>query len=445
MLHNRVILSVRLRAVMIVVSAGLVVAACGSSSSHTAPSSAAASTPGTTASATPSSSAPASSSAAAGAPIRIGMLCSCSGAFQPVFGNMPALVSVWEKAVNNSGGINGHPVQVILKDVADSPAQAQAAARELATSDHVMAVVGSMTTLSPTYTSYLASQGIPQIGGQPDDVAFETSPLFFPTGGNHASMLFGMVDAAKQDGNTKFSMLYCAEYPSCATLVPAMTPVLAAVGGGAKLVYSGKVAASDPSFIAQCLGIKSSGANAGYLALASSTVLRVMTDCAQQGVKIREYTVTGILTNQILQSPYAAGTKVSYINPPLLDNSTAGGAYISSMLDHYQPGLKSDPTAVNALTPVWAGLQMFRKAGDLGKLTPTSTPTEVLKALYRIHGETLGGLAPPVTYTKGQGTHIDCWWTGAVQSGKIALVSNKPQCIPSARASSVEKAFGGKG
>jgi branched-chain amino acid transport system substrate-binding protein len=373
------------------------------------------------------------------------MLCGCSGGFKPVFGNIPALVSVWEKAVNSAGGINGHPVQVLVKDVADSATEAQAAARELATTDKVMAVVGSMSTISPVYTGYLASQGIPQIAGQPDDTAFETSPMFFPTGGNHASMIYGMLNAANQDGQTKLSVIYCAEYPSCATLVPAVKPLLTAIGGGLKLVYNGKVAAANPSFIAQCLGIKKSGATASYLALASATALRVMTDCAQQGVNIHEYTVVGIATATILQSPLSDGMKVSYINPPLLDDSTAGGAYISSMIDKYQPSLKSDPPAVNSLTPVWAGLQMFRTAGDLGKLTPTSTPTDVINALDQVHGETLGGLAPPLTYTKGQGTHVDCWWIGAVQSGKVALVSNKPQCVPPAQAASVEKAFGGKG
>jgi branched-chain amino acid transport system substrate-binding protein len=435
MRDKRATLTVRLGAGVLILVASLVLAACGSSSSKTSNGS-----NGST-----GSTGSNGSTGAAGAPIRIGMLCSCTGFFQTTLGAMPALVSVWEKAVNDAGGINGHPVQVLLKDVADSPAKAQAAARELATSDKVMAVVGSFTTISPVYTSYLAGKAIPQIGGQPDDVAFETNPMFFPTGGNHASMLYGMVAAAKQDGNSKFSMLYCAEYPSCATLVPAMTPVLAAVGGDTSLAYSGKVAASSPSFIAQCLGIKNSGATASYLALAASTVLRVMTDCAAQGVKIQQYTVTGILTDQILRSPYAGGTKVSFINPPLLDDSTDGGRYISSVIDKYQPTLKSDPQAVNTLTPVWAALQMFRKVGDLGKLTPASTPADVLNALYQVHGETLGGIAPPLTYTKGQGTHVDCWWIGAVQSGKIALTGNTPQCIPSAQVSAVEKAFGGNG
>jgi branched-chain amino acid transport system substrate-binding protein len=128
-----------------------------------------------------------------------------------------------------------------------------------------------------------------------------------------------------------------------------------------------------------------------------------------------------------------------------LDDSTEGGKYISSMIHKYQPSLESDPQAVTTLTPVWAGLQMFRTAGDLGKLTPTSTPADVRNALYQIHSETLGGIAPPPTYTTGQGTHVDCCWTGAVQSGKISLVSNKPQCIPPAQVPSVENAFGGKG
>jgi branched-chain amino acid transport system substrate-binding protein len=441
MRYQRVTWSIKLRVVMVTLVAALVVSACGSSSSSTTSSKAVASASSSAATSTQSGAA-----AATGTPIRIGMLCSCTGLLQPEFGSIPQLVSVWEKSVNGSGGINGHPVQVLLKDVADSPAKAQAAARELVMTDKVMAVVGSMTSISPTYTAYFAGKGIPQIGGQPDDVAFETSPGFFPTGGNHASMIYGMLDAAKQDGRTKLSVIFCAEYPSCATLVPAMNATLAAVGGGMKLVYSGKVAASDPSFVAQCIGIKNSGATASYLALVPSTALRVGTDCAQQGVNIREYTVTGIATSQILNSPLSNGMKISYINPPLLDVSTPGGAYISSMIDKYQPSLKSNPPGVNGLTPSWAGLQMFRTAGDQGKLTPASTPAEVIAALDKVHGETLGGIAPPITYTKGQGTHVDCWWLSAVQSHKITAVTAKlPQCIPPAQVPAVEKAFGGKG
>ena len=60
--------------------------------------------------------------------IKVGFICSCSGSVFGAF-NVPAEdeYKAWASTVNASGGINGHPVQVIYKDkeptTPDSPSQ----------------------------------------------------------------------------------------------------------------------------------------------------------------------------------------------------------------------------------------------------------------------------------------------------------------------------------
>jgi hypothetical protein len=46
----------------------------------------------------------------------------------------------------------------------------------------------------------------------------------------------------------------------------------------------------------------------------------------------------------------------------------------------------------------WVGGKLFEAAAAKAKLTPDSTPEDVKKGLYALKNETLGGLAPPLTF-----------------------------------------------
>jgi branched-chain amino acid transport system substrate-binding protein len=49
--------------------------------------------------------------------------------------------------------------------------------------------------------------------------------------------------------------------------------------------------------------------------------------------------------------------------------------------------------------------------------------------MYQLHAETLGGLAPPLTYTQGQPADINCFFIVGVQNGKyVAPLGTKPAC-----------------
>jgi ABC-type branched-subunit amino acid transport system substrate-binding protein len=66
-------------------------------------------------------------------------------------------------AINNAGGINTHPIQIITCDIHDSPTQELACAQE-AISDHVAAVVGSLFESGAQSIPTLQQAGIPIIG-----------------------------------------------------------------------------------------------------------------------------------------------------------------------------------------------------------------------------------------------------------------------------------------
>ncbi len=62
----------------------------------------------------------------------------------------------------------------------------------------------------------------------------------------------------------------------------------------------------------------------------------------------------------------------------------------------------------------------------------TVTNEDVLTGLYALNGETLDGLAPqPITYTKGEPTHLMCFFQAKLKGAKlVAMNGGKPSCQP---------------
>lgn len=152
--------------------------ACGGSSSSTSTSSsstpAAASTPAastgadTTAAATTTASSPASKCGlgngqkASGAPIKIGAIVTKQPGTDFTDGtNMQA---AFFKCVNDNGGINGRPIQLIAQTEQSDPGQVANLGKKLIESDNVVAIVGSFSLLECAVNGkYYASKGFNEI------------------------------------------------------------------------------------------------------------------------------------------------------------------------------------------------------------------------------------------------------------------------------------------
>src|SRR6516164_4865895 len=94
--------------------AALAISACGSSSKSSSKTASGAST--SAASTSTASTSTSGGAAASGSPIRLGSICSCSGPEAAVIANAGKVITAWANTVNASGGINGHPVKVYVKD-----------------------------------------------------------------------------------------------------------------------------------------------------------------------------------------------------------------------------------------------------------------------------------------------------------------------------------------
>lgn len=386
------------------VAAALALAAAGCSSSSAPTSSA------ITATSSSSSSSGASASPAArptGTPIKIGEVGTFSGfAATTSIGTKDALL-VWADSVNATGGINGHPIDVMVKDDQGSATNALAGVKELVSQDHVIAIVGQHEAgLESVWASYVTAQHIPVIGGPAAAATWLTNPDFFATSATTVNLLTLTAYATRLAGQQKYGVIYCAEVPGCAEAAVYSKGIVAAL----KMTYSDGLAisASAPGYTAQCLTLKNSGAQAVFTATDIDTTMRFIGDCSQQGYKPvyidnPQNWSSADTTNSVWQGDWLAADSASW----LMDNSVIS-AYKAAMAK-YEPSAQTTNTSATA---GWVAGEVFGAALAKSGATGTVTSADVLKGLYALGPNfDLDGSIPPVTYTAGKpAVQKTCGW-----------------------------------
>lgn len=398
------------------------VAACGSSSDNTASSSTVAGSPSTqstTAAKQPS-----------GKPITIGTIGSYSGPQAASLGAGDETLKAWESYTNAHGGINGHPVKIIVADDGGNPTKAAQIVKQLVEQDKVQAIVGSLSTVTESFQKYIAGKQMPYIGSAEFQQDYLTNPLFFPTGTQAVMFDYGLALEAKKAGVTKLGVLPCAEVAACSLGVKLFGGLTQLIGG-IQVAYSQKITATQPNYTSVCLAAKSKGVDGLAIIENSQTVLRVANQCAQQGYKPKQLNVSATTGQAWQDQPSMEGVLTTQSDPVLADQSNAALRTFHQALDQYQPGVAKGEQYNEIDSSVWAAGQVFKLAAERAKLTPSSTSADVLKGLYTFKNETLGGMTPPLTYVKGKPTFVTCWFAQQIKSGKFTPITlgAKPHCI----------------
>lgn len=413
------------------VVAALGLSACGSSNSSDSTSTPAAST------------AAGSTSTAAAAPsgpsFKIGTICSCSGAQASVLAGENDVYKAWASSVNAKGGIAGHPVEVVATDDAGDPAKALQNAKKLVTQDKVQALV-DMSLADAAFAPYVAKSGVPVVGGLAVSLPFLTVPTFFPAGTSLPVATVGTAALAKAAGKTKMGLMYCAESPICKQLVPIAQ-------GAAKLSGLGfsstAVSATAASYAAPCLKLKNDKVDALFVADNSVIVQRIIAGCFQQGYKPGQFSQGNTYSPDWLKDPNLEGVQLANNNALYTDDSNPSTKELIDAVAKYAPKLPGTTAYGQDIMYAWSSGKLFEAAVAAGKLTPASTPADVTAAMYAIpKNETLGGIAPPLTFTKGKPAFPACYFTSEVKGGKnVALNGNKATCLTPAQAGALGKAL----
>jgi branched-chain amino acid transport system substrate-binding protein len=373
------------------------------------------------------SSAP--SGAATPAPINVGYICSCTGALASSITVNRQAYEAYVSYTNAHGGIAGHKIKLFTADDALNPATAGAEVHKFVQQDHIVALA-SVSNAPQAFDTYVSGLGIPVLGTDGSGVDMYTNPDFFFPGQTDDSLPAAVVLAAKKVHAKSFAIFYCAESPSCQDLVaPEKT---AATKYGEKLSYITQISASAPSFAAQCLAAKQAGATVLFIADAVSVVESVASSCAAQGYSPTIVASDGAVGKQFPQSPgLKSGLLAFEPQIPFNVDSTPATKTMIAAFKKYQPSLMSNPNYNGEVDEAWVSGLLLTQAVESGHPGATVTSKEILDGLHTFKGETLGGMAPPLTYKPGKNNTTDCWfWLGTKNGQFDEPYGLKPECVP---------------
>jgi len=350
-----------------------------------------------------------------GSPITIGMAIGETGNSGSTQQYARPVAEAWAEYVNSElGGINGHPVNLVVKDTKSDGATGAAVVRELVEQDEAVVLLSVDAASEGAYGEYTAQQNVPVIGMGYSPATWGALPNWFATATTIPSVVQAQFVSAKEVGATKWAAVSCTEVASCAAAQPLYEPAAAQVG----LELGGSVSASTtaPNYTAECLQLIGEGVDYIQLSIAPSAGEKVAADCRRQGYEGWFGATGGSVVASAFTDPELrlAGGLNGF---PWYVDAEPVQAFVDAMdaagVTEYQ-----DPTS----TATWAALELFRTA--MADASDEPTREEVFAAYYALQDEDLDGLLPnSVTYTEGQPSPpVNCFWIYTLEGGEFSNV-----------------------
>lgn len=360
-----------------------------------------------------SSSAAASSTAKPWVIATVGTL---SGSQGSEYGGCSVAMQAWAKTVNAAGGINGHPVDLIVKDDQGSGPIALSQVQALWQNQHINAIVSSCTNFDSAWMPYAIKNGIPVIGGQATDTFWGSSKYVFPDATGFPTFNYSVAKAVQTVGAKDFGVAYCAESPACLEGVPAIASNAAALG--LSLSWKGEVAGTDTSYTAQCLASKQADAKALLVEGVQGVFPRFVSDCTQQGYT-PYYLSSGFSTTPDLPTipglnNHLIGIMLTF--PWVQDNTPATHAFHAAM-KKYESSSSEANTPSTAVG--WLSAQIFQYAAQRVPGNPSTAA--LLTSMWNIRNQTFGGLMVPTSFTDVPNPASKCFTFVGVKDDKYAL------------------------
>jgi branched-chain amino acid transport system substrate-binding protein len=339
-------------------------------------------------------------------------------------------IQAWADYTNAHGGINGHHIKVISLDDAGVASTSVNDVKQLV-SDHVLAIVGMNSGDDADWDKYIESTGIPVIGGSTPLPDFASNPDYFPVGATANNSVPDLLLYAKAVlHQTVGGYLGCEEAPVCSALEPVYAAAYSAIGGN--LAYNTLFSSSAPSYAAQCLAAQSAGVQDLEIIGPAPVIPKIAQNCQSQGYNPTLLLNDVVLTPSLANSIGTADAVFGADDFPFTATSIPAAKTFHNALEKYEPGVLSSTTFTQDDADTWASGQLFAAAAKAAKLGNKPTSKELVAGLYKLKGVTLGGLTPPLTFTKGKPNSISCIYIMSIYHGSIILPQGLKQYCPAA-------------
>jgi branched-chain amino acid transport system substrate-binding protein len=357
-------------------------------------------------------------SAASKSPVVIGDLCSCTGPEASTISQTTDVVQSWAKSMNAKGGLEGHQIQIVVKDDGYNPTTSLAEAKALVQQNHILALFDNSDE-DQVWATYMQGAKVPVLGATESDAGYK-NPDFFPPGGTFNYSDGAGAVAAHKAGIKTEAILYCVEVAICQESSQEAKVLLPKLG--MKLVFSAGIGFAAPNYSAQCLAAKQSGAKSMAVGDASAIVTKVAQDCATQGYTPTELSADGAVAIAWLGVPAMNGNIDVQGNVPWFVHNAATKPMYSA-LNKYAPGVTTGPNFGEVVVQSWAAGVLLQEAAAAGHLSANPTPAQILRGLYALKGTRLGGLAAPITFHKGKTASNPCFFEMGIKNAKFVTLN----------------------
>ena len=379
-------------------------------------------------SSTGASGSPTTGGAPSGVPYKVGIPFRQSGTSASVYQkSVPSTAMSWEKWVNAHGGINGHPVEVVLGDSGGDAAKGLSVVRKMVETDKVVMLHLEDNVIDTAIAAYTPGQKVAVASPWTPYPIWNSTPNWYPLGIANVDFTSASAKVVADAGIKSAGSIVCAEVAACANAIDPFAKALTALGvradGGVK------IAATAPNYTAECLALKAKGTEAIYIGISIDSAARVIKDCATQNYHPRVIMPAAVLDPRVstLVGPgvdvLSAQTTIPwYADSPILKD-------FNDAVTQY-----GDPSTNNMISMyTWTALEFFREAATKAKLGENPTRDEVNKALAADSPTDVGGLAPQVSFAGADQPNpatTKCYFVGGWSGGKFILPNgDKPKCL----------------
>jgi branched-chain amino acid transport system substrate-binding protein len=368
-----------------------------------------------------------------GAPIKIGALVAQSGRTARQDGSSASVINAWASEVNETGGIGGRPVEVVLKDSKGDPAAATTVAQDFVADTSIVAVIGVDSVTESVYAPVLSTGGLPLVGGHGlnPSVWGKLPNVWLPTTTFPATVAPAVLASATIDDTKSVGSIVCAENSLCAQVGPLYEK--AATNDG--LRFDGLVTATfdAPSYTGECLQFAGKKTEAVSVALGGATVARLIKDCLTQNYEPIFSVNDGTVTEENFGLFDPKAKIVGSINGfPWFSDRPAVKRFVDVMENR---GVDKNDWANSASTSTWASLELFRKAMTAPAEAANGAVIDrqaVIQAYGSVKSETLDGLASaPLTFTANAPMPANnCFWYYTWTDGVFSAFNDgNPSCM----------------
>ena len=349
--------------------------------------------------------------------VTVGSVGTFSGPPGAIFGPLLDGVKLWVRYINDRGGMNGHPVDLIVGDDGGDPGRHQSIVREFVERRKVISFLGNPEAIAGASSAqYRTEHRIPTVGSEGTGQYFHTSPVFFPNFSHgfaiNQAVGASVASAASAAGKKKMAFITCVEAQICRDGSRIVPKQLAKHGGN--VVYETRGSFTQPDFTAECLNAKSAGAEVFLIYLDVNSVSRLASSCARQGYHPVYSTFTGLASPKLKDDPNMEGAiLVDFFAPFFLEN-TPGRKEFHEALARYAPGVVASPYVMGG----WLAGKVLQAGG--AELPEPPSNEALLAGLWKLNGDVLPDLTGPLLYRANQpALPTVCWYYFTPKDGKF--------------------------